>query len=265
MPLTEKRYYILSGQPQFYGKYNALQAPLNSVFHLQPLHAVESRSAAAAAVASADGVAAAAPLTVPAELLHSHAAAVPLQTGVPLQLRSAFQEQLQAFEPAALSTQSFVEQPAAHAVAPFSVESALKDNVGALSHDEPRSLVVLPVPESDEPAEQSAKQTVIEIVQPAEVVARANSDAVALAEESETAEEQPSVANARPTGVAVAGRGGLASAKPSATALVGDNGLAMASPMATAISGEFKEADEEEEFVVVEESEEGKSGPKKSD
>lgn len=259
LPLAEKRYYILSGQPQFYGKYNALQAPLNSVFHLQPLHAIDSRSASAA-VAADDG---AAPLTVTSELVQQHAAAVPLQTDVPLQLRSAFQAPLPAFEPAAVSTPAFVDQPAAEVAAPFGAEAALKNNDGSFSQDEPRSLVVLSVPETEEPAEQTAQQSVIDIVRPSEVVARSNSDADVLAEESAAVEEQPSVANARPTGIAVAGRGGLASAKPSATAVVGDNGLAMASPMATAISGEFKEADEEE--IVVEEVIEEGNGKKKFD
>lgn len=260
LPLAEKRYYILSGQPQLYGKYNALQAPLNSVFHLQPLHAIDSRSASAAVVAG-DG--AAAPLTVAPEVVQTHAAAVPLQTGVPLQLRSAFQEPLQAFEPAALSTQAFVDQPAAEVAAPFGSEAALKNNAGTFNQDEARSLVVLSVPETAEPAEQLSQQAVNDIVRPAEVVARSNSDAVTVVEEVAAVEVQPSVANARPTGVAVAGRGGLASAKPSATALVGDNGLAMASPMATAISGEFKEADEEE--IVVEEVIEEDNGKKKFD
>lgn len=46
-----------------------------------------------------------------------------------------------------------------------------------------------------------------------------------------------SVAEAKPVGLAIAGKGGVASSKPSATAVVGPGGLAIARPSAVAIAG----------------------------
>ncbi|CAO1317712.1 unnamed protein product [Diamesa hyperborea] len=51
------------------------------------------------------------------------------------------------------------------------------------------------------------------------------------------AEEESSVAEAKPVGLAIAGVGGVASSKPIATAIVGPGGLAVARPVATAIAG----------------------------
>lgn len=255
-PLAEKRYYILSGQPQFYGKYDAFHTPLNSVFHLQPLQqaaAIESRSAAAEpSPAAFDGaqIAADAGAANPAAATADFVQLPLQQQAVPLQLRSAFQEPLQALEP------SVVESAAAAAFVPAEsaqlapVAASLKDATTAVESDNevPRSLPVAPESENDDGLSSEKVASVASNADDTvQVNARANADTVATELEDEP---QQSVANARPTGVAVAGRGGLASSKPSATALVGDGGLAMAAPLATAISGEF----EEEEVIVEEES-----------
>ncbi|XP_062553425.1 uncharacterized protein LOC134218444 isoform X1 [Armigeres subalbatus] len=50
-------------------------------------------------------------------------------------------------------------------------------------------------------------------------------------------EQEASIAEAKPVGLAIAGDGGVASSKPIATAVVGDGGLAVARPVATAIAG----------------------------
>ncbi|XP_058065241.1 uncharacterized protein LOC131214915 isoform X2 [Anopheles bellator] len=39
-----QRYYILSGAPQFYGNFDALQNPLSPIFSLQPLQAIHARA-----------------------------------------------------------------------------------------------------------------------------------------------------------------------------------------------------------------------------
>lgn len=256
-PLSEKRYYILSGQPQFFGKYDAFHTPLNSVFHLQPLQqsaAIESRSATAEpAPAAFDGpqIAADAEAAYPAT---AEFVQLPLQQqAVPLQLRSAFQEPLHALEPSVVESAAaaFVPAEAAQFVP---VAAALKDAAVESNFEVPRSLPVAPESENDDVL---SSEKVASVAAPSDdtvqVDARANveTDVAAAAATELEDEPQQSVANARPTGVAVAGRGGLASSKPSATAVVGDGGLAMAAPLATAISGEFEE---EEEVVVEEES-----------
>jgi hypothetical protein len=50
-------------------------------------------------------------------------------------------------------------------------------------------------------------------------------------------DEEASIAEAKPVGLAIAGIGGVASSRPVATAIVGDGGLAVANPVATAIAG----------------------------
>lgn len=40
----DKRFYIISGQPQFYGNFDALQNPLNPIFSLQSLQPIKARS-----------------------------------------------------------------------------------------------------------------------------------------------------------------------------------------------------------------------------
>lgn len=56
--------------------------------------------------------------------------------------------------------------------------------------------------------------------------------------------EEPSLSQADPAAIAVAGVGGVAEAAPRGTALTGNKGLAVSSPKATAIAG--PKADEEE-------------------
>lgn len=53
-------------------------------------------------------------------------------------------------------------------------------------------------------------------------------------------EEEPSLAQAQPSAVALAGIGGVAATAPRGTALVGDKGLAVANPHATAVAGPEK-------------------------
>lgn len=47
----------------------------------------------------------------------------------------------------------------------------------------------------------------------------------------------PSIAQAKPKGIAMAGHGGVASASPVGTALVGPGGMAVSAPEATAVAG----------------------------
>lgn len=43
-PINDQRVYILSGQPQFFGNFDAFADPLNPLFSLQPLAAIHPRS-----------------------------------------------------------------------------------------------------------------------------------------------------------------------------------------------------------------------------
>lgn len=52
---------------------------------------------------------------------------------------------------------------------------------------------------------------------------------------------EPSISQAQPGAIALAGPGGVAAAAPRGTALVGQGGLAVASPQATAVAGPSKD------------------------
>lgn len=54
----------------------------------------------------------------------------------------------------------------------------------------------------------------------------------------------PSVAQAAPAGLSIAGPGGVASSQPTATAVSGSYGIALASPKATSIAGDFFDFDD---------------------
>lgn len=58
-----------------------------------------------------------------------------------------------------------------------------------------------------------------------------------LASPSPSTPTEPSISQAQPGAIALAGPGGVAAAAPRATALVGDGGLAVSSPQATAVAG----------------------------
>lgn len=83
---------------------------------------------------------------------------------------------------------------------------------------------------------------------PAEAVARDASSSKSNSDENNYDNEgneqkrkgDPSIAQAKPTAIAVAGAGGVASSSPRATAVAaGNGGLAVASPTATAVSGDL--------------------------
>jgi Domain of unknown function (DUF4774) len=55
-----------------------------------------------------------------------------------------------------------------------------------------------------------------------------------------------SIAQAKPSAIAIAGDGGVASSKPVANAITGPFGLSVASPSATAVAGDFAFDDDED-------------------
>ncbi|KAK6641843.1 hypothetical protein RUM44_013561 [Polyplax serrata] len=60
-------------------------------------------------------------------------------------------------------------------------------------------------------------------------------------DEEDSEEESPSIAQSKPSAIALAGPGGVAQASPVATALVGPGGLAVSAPSGTAIAGRRQE------------------------
>lgn len=204
--LADRRFYILSDQPQFFGKYNAIHTPLNSVFQLQPLQAIQARSAEPLAQpeAIASPILYNSPQTFAAPLVNDQ-----LETTVP-----ATAQLLQA-----RSELSIEQEPQS--------DPELKAEPLPNQDDDTRETNrALLTPEDDETPQENSRFV---------GEARGNSEAEV---------EEQSVAQAKPTAIALAGKGGVASSKPIATAVVGDNGLALAAPTATALSGDFKEEED---------------------
>lgn len=81
MPMLDKKFYILSGQPQFYGNFDAFRNPIFSVQTLQPIRARASLNQAEQPI-----------LQSRANELVQLQPFAPLQAGVPLQLRSGIDQ-----------------------------------------------------------------------------------------------------------------------------------------------------------------------------
>ncbi|KXJ79282.1 hypothetical protein RP20_CCG001620 [Aedes albopictus] len=190
------RYYILSGAPQFYGNFDALQNPLNPIFSLQPLQAIHARSNSE--------------IQAEPQIVSSIAPIAPVPAPVPAQLKNDLLE-------------------------------SHPDKSATIERNWARSLDDEPIPEpelpqgrsqSDEPSEQNLPQVTDEESKKEEMGSLRQSN-------------DPSVAAVKPTGIALAGRGGLAASAPTGTAIAGKNGLALASPTATSVAGNFFEDDED--------------------
>lgn len=62
-----------------------------------------------------------------------------------------------------------------------------------------------------------------------------------VASHSGNSPAEPSISQAQPGAIALAGPGGVAASAPRGTALVGNGGLAISSPQATAVAGPTRE------------------------
>lgn len=234
---NKNRFYILGGQPQFFGKFDALgsSAPFLQPLLHQPLLNSRGATSDIAPILAADESETAPAAFAPAapQKLIQLPALVPLTAGTPLQLRSSFVQPLQRLEP---DTPEGDDAANSKAIEP-------EGGGGGGDDDGARSLLMV-APEPTKPDDDAT---------PSEMyVGRSQGfDGFRAAAEQPAAEEmdedEQSIAHAKPSGIALAGRGGVASSKPLATALVGDGGLAVASPSATAISGDLSDEDDVDE------------------
>lgn len=217
MPLNinKQRFYIISGQPQFYGNFAALQPARIST----PILAIEPlRARSSADPVSAENEKVEQPLLQEAvEASHQPAVVQPIQ---PLQLRSNIVEPLQRLE---------VNQPQ------------------------------IPV-ENNEPAPGVAALQLARFLEQARSQDAAlntgnrvnENENDKLRNEAKPSEEETSIAQAKPSGIALSGKGGVSSSAPSATAVVGEGGLALASPSAISLSGDFQEEEQEDRMKQTE-------------
>lgn len=235
MPLNmDRRFYILGGQPQFYGNFDFLQSPMNPVISLQPLQAIRARSAGGGIQAEAEPVVKAPQQNVVD--IGQIPPLVPLEPGAALQFRSNILAPVQSLEIMPQQIPMVNNEPvpvvAARQLARFLAEARSQDGPAAqenmLSAEAPAD-----APAADSvsiEADKSSEQMMMPMANAMEMSARL--------------EDESSVAQAKPSAIALAGDGGIASAAPAATALVGDGGLAISAPSATAIAGDFSDDDD---------------------
>lgn len=176
MSMLDKKYYILSGQPQFYGNFDAFRNPIFSVQTLQPIRA-------RAALNKENQ-----PILQSREneqiiQLQPFAPVVPLQAGVPLQLRSGIDQPIG------------VEAPVNQARSQFDDPSPMNQPETSMK-EEPNKPMLTTL--SDDPSVASTKPA-----------------AIAIAGDG-------GLASASPSGTSIVGKEGLALSAPSAIAVSGD-------------------------------------------
>lgn len=221
-PLPLRHVYILSGQPQFIGNYDAFVNPLNPLYHIPPIFA---RSKDGAAIEAE-----------PAE---------EAQPILPADLK--LEPTVVAEEPAPL--QQDAETPLL----------MMADTVArANSRVEPVPEVVDGGEEETGQVKPERKEQVEEVVQGKFnagnfrdtliennfFLSRVRDASLSVSDIAAYSYNDPSVAQAAPAGLSIAGPGGVASSQPTATAVSGSYGIALASPKATSIAGDFFDFDD---------------------
>lgn len=220
----DRRFFILNGQPQFFGKYNALHTPLTPF--LTPVEAIHAR-APVGAIEAAPAITADPAKNIAPHELNQLPAVLPLDAGSALQLRSNFAAPLQTLQPLDQPLQPFQSEPLRNEPLPESND--IPQQARSIEPSNPEDYDIPP------PLVRSQSGT------DENTFAFEPKDASAAAPGEPMMSEEPSIAQAKPTGIALAGRGGVASSKPVATALVGDGGLALSAPSAIAVSGDYED------------------------
>ncbi|XP_053665538.1 uncharacterized protein LOC128714689 [Anopheles marshallii] len=224
-----QRYYILSGAPQFYGNFDALQNPLSPLFSLQPLQAIHAR--ANSDIQAEDGL----QPKFQAQIVSSLAPIAPVPAAVPAQLKNdlleSHQDKEQTIDRAWARSLDDEQQP----------EQQQQQQLMVMMEDEEEPAVVVQG-RSKAAVDEEAPE-----IQPVHLRAAVEEEKDGKQEGVQRSVNDPAIAAVKPSGIALAGRGGVAASAPTGTAIVGKNGLALASPSATSVAGNFFDEDEDEE------------------
>ncbi|KFB45825.1 hypothetical protein ZHAS_00013688 [Anopheles sinensis] len=226
-----QRYYILSGTPQFYGNFDALQNPLSPIFSLQPLQAIHAR--ANSDIQAEDEL----QPKFQAQIVSSLAPIAPVPAAVPAQLKNdlleSHQDKEQTIDRAwarSLDDEEQQQQPEKQPVVMVMLEEEPVVVQGRSKS----------VDDEETPESQQAVVRAVATLDEEEPTKGKEGGAV------QRSVNDPAIAAAKPSGIALAGRGGVAASAPTGTAVVGKNGLALASPSATSVAGNFFEDEDEE-------------------
>ncbi len=203
---NKQRFYLINSLPQFYGNFAAL--PTATITN--PFIAFEqprARSAVDSIPAESEKVEQQIRTQEVIELAQQPAVAQPIPQ---LQLRSTIVEPLQRLE---------IDQPVVPLVNNEPVPEVAAEELARF----------LSEARSQDTEANTANQL------------NANNEPNKLRTDEEPLEEETSIAQAKPSAIALSGKGGLSSASPIATAVVGEGGLAQASPTAISLAGDFEE------------------------
>lgn len=215
MPLNmnKQRFYLINSMPQFYGNFASLPTATiaNPILAIEPLRA---RSAIDSIPAENERI----EQTGSQDMIELVQQPAVFQSIPQLQLRSNIIEPLQGLE---------VEQPKIPTVDNKPVPEVAAQQLAKFL-DEARS----------QNAGPNSENMLNE------------NDANKSRTEDEPLEEETSIAQAKPSGIALSGKGGVSSSAPMATAVVGEGGIAVASPSAISLSGDFE--DEEKKIKQTE-------------
>lgn len=207
MPLNmnKQRFYVINSLPQFYGNFAALPT-LSTVAN--PILAVEPLRA------------------------RSVVDSIPAENEQIEQLRTQ-------------DVMELVQQPAVvQSIPQLQLRSNIVEPLQRLEVNQPQIPVV-----DNEPVPEVAAQELARFLDQARSQDAGPNTANALNEndanksraDGEPLEDETSIAQANPTGIALSGKGGVSSSAPTATAVVGEGGLAIASPSAISLSGDYED------------------------
>uniref|UniRef100_A0A182X949 DUF4774 domain-containing protein n=1 Tax=Anopheles quadriannulatus TaxID=34691 RepID=A0A182X949_ANOQN len=213
-----QRYYILSGTPQFYGNFDALQNPLSPVFSLQPLQAIHAR--ANSDIQAEDEL----QPKFQAQIVSSLAPIAPVPAAVPAQLKNDLLESHQDKE-------QTIDRAWARSLDDEQQQQPEQQQV-MMEDEEVPAVVVQGRSKADEEAPE---------IQPVDEEKDGKQEGM------QRSVNDPAIAAVKPSGIALAGRGGVAASAPTGTAIVGKNGLALASPSATSVAGNFFDEEDDGE------------------
>uniref|UniRef100_A0A182NZT7 DUF4774 domain-containing protein n=1 Tax=Anopheles epiroticus TaxID=199890 RepID=A0A182NZT7_9DIPT len=218
-----QRYYILSGTPQFYGNFDALQNPLSPVFSLQPLQAIHAR--ANSDIQAEDEL----QPKFQAQIVSSLAPIAPVPAAVPAQLKNDLLESHQDKEQ--------------------TIDRAWARSLDDEQQPEQQQPMMVMIEDEEVPAVvvQGRSKAAVDEETPEIQPVDEEKDAGKQEGAMQRSVNDPAIAAVKPSGIALAGRGGVAASAPTGTAIVGKNGLALASPSATSVAGNFFEEDEDAE------------------
>lgn len=207
MPLNmnKQRFYVINSLPQFYGNFAALPTVANPILAIEPIRA---RSVG--------------------------------DSAIPAEAENEQIEQLRSQD-----AMELVQQPAVvQSIPQLQLRSNIVEPLQRLEVNQPQIPIVDNEPVPEVAAQELARfldQARSQDAGPNTANALNENEANKLRADAEPMEDETSIAQSNPSGIALSGKGGVSKSASVATAVVGEGGLALASPSSIALSGDFED------------------------